>query len=158
MSYTAKYASAFYGPFRDAVDVTIADGGDRKGYQQDPRNAREALEEVHLDIAEGADMIYAERFGPVEAAANAEGVFAFGHFTDQSSLNPDIVLASAVALWDPAVMEIIDASGGEIYACKLAADMFHLTEEDLVDEVRGIITVGDMYALAEGEGTQIIFI
>lgn len=55
-------------------------------------------------------------------------------------------------------MEIIDASGGEIYACKLAADMFHLTEDDLVDEVRGIITVGDMYALAEGEGTQIIFI
>lgn len=55
-------------------------------------------------------------------------------------------------------LEIIDASGGEIYACKLAADMFHLTEDDLVDEVRGIITVGDMYALAEGEGTQILFI
>ncbi len=55
-------------------------------------------------------------------------------------------------------LEIIDASGGEIYACKLAADMFHLTEDDLVDEVRGIITVGHMYALAEGEGTQILFI
>ncbi|WP_412070453.1 DsrE/DsrF/DrsH-like family protein [Rubrivirga sp. IMCC43871] len=55
-------------------------------------------------------------------------------------------------------MEIIDASGGEIYACKLAADMFHLGKDDLIDEVRGIITVGDMYALAEGEGTQILFI
>ena len=68
-----------------------------------------ANESAIAQIAEGADMIYAERFGPVEAAANADGVFAFGHFTDQSSLNPDIVLASAVALWDPAVMEIIDA-------------------------------------------------
>jgi porphobilinogen synthase len=57
LAYAAKYASALYGPFRDAVDVTIAGGGDRKGYQQDPRNRREALREVELDIAEGADMI-----------------------------------------------------------------------------------------------------
>ena len=57
LAYAAKYASALYGPFRDAVDVTIAGGGDRKGYQQDWRNAREALTEVHADIAEGADMV-----------------------------------------------------------------------------------------------------
>jgi porphobilinogen synthase len=57
LAYSAKYASALYGPFRDAVDVTIAGGGDRKGYQQDPRNRREALEEVRLDVAEGADLI-----------------------------------------------------------------------------------------------------
>ncbi len=57
LAYSAKYASALYGPFRDAVDVTIADGGDRKGYQQDHRNAREAIREVELDIAEGADMV-----------------------------------------------------------------------------------------------------
>jgi len=57
LAYAAKYASALYGPFRDAVDVTIAGGGDRKGYQQDPANAREALAEVRLDIAEGADMV-----------------------------------------------------------------------------------------------------
>lgn len=57
LAYAAKYASSMYGPFRDAVDVTIADGGDRKGYQQDFRNSREALEEVHLDIIEGADMV-----------------------------------------------------------------------------------------------------
>ncbi|HET6873583.1 MAG TPA: porphobilinogen synthase [Acidimicrobiales bacterium] len=57
LAYAAKYASALYGPFRDAVDVTIAGGGDRKGYQQDPRNRREALREVELDIEEGADMI-----------------------------------------------------------------------------------------------------
>jgi porphobilinogen synthase len=57
LAYAAKYASALYGPFRDAVDVTIVGGGDRKGYQQDPRNRREALEEVRLDIAEGADLV-----------------------------------------------------------------------------------------------------
>ena len=57
MAYAAKYASALYGPFRDAVDVTIADGGDRRGYQQDARNRREALAEVALDIAEGADLV-----------------------------------------------------------------------------------------------------
>ena len=57
MAYAAKYASALYGPFRDAVDVTIAGGGDRKGYQQDPRNAREALAEVRADVDEGADLV-----------------------------------------------------------------------------------------------------
>jgi porphobilinogen synthase len=57
LAYAAKYASALFGPFRDAVDVTIAGGGDRKGYQQDPRNGREALAEVRLDLAEGADIV-----------------------------------------------------------------------------------------------------
>jgi porphobilinogen synthase len=57
LAYAAKYASALYGPFRDAVDVEIAAGGDRKAYQQDPSNLREALAEVALDIAEGADIV-----------------------------------------------------------------------------------------------------
>jgi porphobilinogen synthase len=57
LAYAAKYASALYGPFRDAVDVSIVDGGDRRGYQQDPRNIRESLREVELDIGEGADMV-----------------------------------------------------------------------------------------------------
>lgn len=57
LAYSAKYASALYGPFRDAVDVTIADGGDRRGYQQDWHNSREALEEIRLDLEEGADMV-----------------------------------------------------------------------------------------------------
>jgi porphobilinogen synthase len=57
LAYAAKYASALYGPFREAVDVTIAGGGDRKGYQQDWHNRREALAEVALDVAEGADMV-----------------------------------------------------------------------------------------------------
>ena len=57
LAYSAKYASSLYGPFRDAVDVQIVGGGDRKGYQQDPPNAREALEEIRTDLAEGADMV-----------------------------------------------------------------------------------------------------
>jgi porphobilinogen synthase len=57
LAYAAKYASALYGPFREAVDVSIAGGGDRRAYQQDPANRREALAEVALDVAEGADMV-----------------------------------------------------------------------------------------------------
>ncbi len=57
LAYAAKYASALYGPFRDAASVSIADGGDRRAYQQDPGNRREALLEVALDVAEGADMV-----------------------------------------------------------------------------------------------------
>lgn len=57
MAYSAKYASGLYGPFRDAVDVQIAGGGNRKGYQQDWRNFREALTEVAADIEQGADIV-----------------------------------------------------------------------------------------------------
>jgi porphobilinogen synthase len=55
LAYAAKYASAFYGPFRDAVESTLV--GDRQAYQQDPANVREALREVALDVAEGADIV-----------------------------------------------------------------------------------------------------
>ncbi len=55
LAYAAKYASAFYGPFRDAVESTLQ--GDRRTYQQDPANGREALREVRLDVAEGADVV-----------------------------------------------------------------------------------------------------
>ena len=57
MSYAAKYASAFYGPFRDAVGSRGLLKGDKKGYQMDPANANEALREVAMDIAEGADSV-----------------------------------------------------------------------------------------------------
>ncbi|MGZ0185730.1 MAG: porphobilinogen synthase [Acidimicrobiales bacterium] len=57
LAYSAKYASALYGPFRDAVDVQILGGGDRRGYQQDPPNAREAILEILADIEQGADMV-----------------------------------------------------------------------------------------------------
>jgi porphobilinogen synthase len=93
LAYSAKYASALYGPFRDAVDVEIADGGDRKGYQQDHRNIREAIREVDLDIAEGADMVMvkpamayldiisdvAERVDVPVAAYHVSGEYAMIH-------------------------------------------------------------------------------
>ena len=56
MAYAAKYASAFYGPFREAADSAPA-FGDRRGYQMDPPNAREALREIEADIEEGADIV-----------------------------------------------------------------------------------------------------
>ena len=56
LAYAAKYASALYGPFRDAAECA-PQFGDRRGYQMDPPNAREALDETALDVAEGADMV-----------------------------------------------------------------------------------------------------
>ena len=57
LAYAAKYASALYGPFREAVGVEIAGGGNRKTYQQDPANRRESLREAREDVAQGADII-----------------------------------------------------------------------------------------------------
>ncbi len=79
LAYAAKYASAFYGPFRDAVDSALGSDpsvpGDRSGYQQDPANAREALREVRLDLAEGADAVMVKpalAYLDVVAAVRAE--------------------------------------------------------------------------------------
>ena len=75
LAYSAKYASAEYGPFREAVDVTISGGGNRKAYQQDPANRRESMEEIRLDIAEGADAVMVKpalSYLDVIAAARAE--------------------------------------------------------------------------------------
>jgi porphobilinogen synthase len=89
LSYAAKYASAFYGPFRDAAE-SPPQFGDRSGYQMDPANGDEALREVALDLAEGADVVMVkpalayldiirrvkERFGVPVAAYNVSGEFA----------------------------------------------------------------------------------
>jgi len=89
LSYAAKYASAFYGPFREAADST-PQFGDRRGYQMDPANVREALREVRLDVEEGADMVMVkpalpyldviravrERFDLPLAAYNVSGEYA----------------------------------------------------------------------------------
>jgi porphobilinogen synthase len=90
MSYAAKYASAFYGPFRDAVGSAGALKGDKKTYQMDPANSDEALREVAMDLAEGADMIMVkpgmpyldiirrvrERFGVPTFAYQVSGEYA----------------------------------------------------------------------------------
>lgn len=89
MSYAAKYSSAFYGPFREAAQST-PQFGDRRSYQMDPANAREALREVELDLEEGADTIMVkpalpnldiihrvrERFDVPLAAYNVSGEYA----------------------------------------------------------------------------------
>ncbi|MFF2844715.1 porphobilinogen synthase [Streptomyces sp. NPDC058001] len=62
LAYTAKYSSAFYGPFREAVASSLK--GDRKTYQQDPANVRESLRELALDLAEGADLVMVKPAGP----------------------------------------------------------------------------------------------
>ena len=77
LAYTAKYASAFYGPFRDAVESTLQ--GDRRTYQMDPPNAEEALRELALDLAEGADIVMVKPALPYldvlrRVADNAGGV------------------------------------------------------------------------------------
>jgi porphobilinogen synthase len=89
MAYSAKYASAFYGPFREAAD-SAPQFGDRRGYQMDPANAREAMEEIALDLAEGADIVMVkpallyldvirrarERFDAPIAAYNVSGEYS----------------------------------------------------------------------------------
>jgi porphobilinogen synthase len=89
VAYSAKYASAFYGPFREVADSTPA-FGDRRGYQMDPGNVREALRECELDVAEGADVLMVkpalpyldvlraarERFDLPLAAYNVSGEYA----------------------------------------------------------------------------------
>jgi porphobilinogen synthase len=62
LAYTAKYSSAFYGPFREAVGSSLT--GDRKTYQQDPANVRESMRELALDLDEGADMVMVKPAGP----------------------------------------------------------------------------------------------
>ncbi len=130
LAYAAKYASALYGPFRDAVDVTIADGGDRKGYQQDPRNAREALAEIRADVAEGADMVMVKpalAYLDVIAAARA-GVdlpVAAYHVSGEYSM----IKAAAERGWidgDAVALEHLTAikrAGADVILTYLARDM-----------------------------------
>jgi porphobilinogen synthase len=73
LAYAAKYASAFYGPFREAVDSTL--DGDRRNYQQDPGNRRESVREVGLDLAEGADIVMVKpALGYLDVLADAAAV------------------------------------------------------------------------------------
>ncbi|MGB2695764.1 MAG: porphobilinogen synthase [Dehalococcoidia bacterium] len=97
MSYAAKYASAFYGPFREAAEST-PEFGDRRGYQMDPPNAREALAEIEDDIAEGADIVMVkpalayldvlakarQEFDLPLAAYNVSGEYAMVHAADRN--------------------------------------------------------------------------
>ena len=100
LAYAAKYASALYGPFRDAVDVTIAGGGDRRAYQQDPRNGREALAEIEQDLAEGADMIMVKpAMTSLDVLAAARGVVRVPLAAYHVSGEYSMIKAAAAAGW-----------------------------------------------------------
>jgi porphobilinogen synthase len=86
MSYAAKYASAFYGPYRDAIGSSGALKGDKKTYQMDPANSDEALREVALDIAEGADMVMVKPGMPyLDILARVKTTFGVPTFAFQVS-------------------------------------------------------------------------
>lgn len=86
MSYAAKFASAFYGPFRDAIGSTGVLKGDKRSYQMDPANTDEAIREVALDIAEGADMVMVKPGMPyLDVLARVKQEFALPTFAYQVS-------------------------------------------------------------------------
>ena len=110
MSYAAKYASAFYGPFRDAVGSGAAlRGGDKKTYQMDPANSDEALREVALDLAEGADMIMVKPGMPyLDILRRVNECFGVPTFAYQVSGEYSMIMAAVQNGWldhDRAMLE-----------------------------------------------------
>jgi porphobilinogen synthase len=113
MSYAAKYASAFYGPFRDAVGSGTALKGDKKTYQMDPANSDEALREVALDIAEGADMVMVKPGMPyLDIIRRVRDRFRVPTFAYQVSGEYAMIMAAVRNGWldhDRAMMESLIA-------------------------------------------------
>ena len=100
MSYAAKYASAFYGPFRDAVGSAKTLTGDKRSYQMDPGNSDEALREVALDIEEGADMIMVKPGLPyLDIVQRVKDAFAMPTFAYQVSGEYSMIMAAANNGW-----------------------------------------------------------
>jgi porphobilinogen synthase len=98
MAYAAKYASAFYGPFRDAVGSAGRLKGDKRGYQMDPANVAEALREVELDLAEGADMVMVKPGLPyLDVLARVKDAFGVPTFAYQVSGEYAMIEAAAAA-------------------------------------------------------------
>ena len=98
MAYAAKYASAFYGPFREAVGSQGRLKGDKRGYQMDPANIEEALREVELDLAEGADFVMVKPGLPyLDVVARVKDAFGVPTFAYQVSGEYAMIEASAAA-------------------------------------------------------------
>ena len=98
MAYAAKYASAFYGPFRDAVGSAGRLKGDKRGYQMNPANVEEALREVELDLAEGADMVMVKPGLPyLDVIARVKDAFGVPTFAYQVSGEYAMIEAAASA-------------------------------------------------------------
>jgi len=113
MAYTAKYASAFYGPFRDAVGSSVTLTGDKRTYQMDPGNCDEALREAELDIAEGADMIMVKPGLPyLDVLSRIKDEFGMPTFAYQVSGEYSMIMAAAQNGWldgEKAMMESLIA-------------------------------------------------
>ena len=113
MSYAAKYASCFYGPFRDAVGSTGALKGDKKTYQMDPGNTDEALREVAIDLAEGADMVMVKPGMPyLDVVARVKSEFKVPTFAYQVSGEYAMLKAAIGHGWldnDKTVLESLTA-------------------------------------------------
>ena len=109
MSYAAKYASAFYGPFRDAIGSAKALVGDKRTYQMDPANTDEALREIELDIEEGADMVMVKPGMPyLDVLRRVKDAFGMPTFAYQVSGEYSMIMAAANNGWidgDRAIME-----------------------------------------------------
>jgi porphobilinogen synthase len=100
MAYAAKYASAFYGPFREAVGSAKALTGDKRSYQMDPANSEEALREVALDIAEGADMVMVKPGMPyLDVLRRVSDTFPLPVFAYQVSGEYAMLVAAAERGW-----------------------------------------------------------
>jgi porphobilinogen synthase len=113
MAYAAKYASAFYGPFREAVGSAATLIGDKRTYQMDPANSDEALREVQLDISEGADMVMVKPGMPyLDILRRVKDAFAVPTFAYQVSGEYSMIMAAAQNGWldgEKAMMESLIA-------------------------------------------------
>ena len=113
MAYAAKYASAFYGPFREAIGSAKALKGDKRTYQMDPANGDEALREVALDIAEGADMVMVKPGLPyLDIVRRVKDTFAVPTFAYQVSGEYSMLMAAVERGWldaDRAILESLMA-------------------------------------------------
>jgi porphobilinogen synthase len=133
MAYAAKYASAFYGPYRDAIGSAKALRGDKKTYQMDPGNSEESLKEVALDIAEGADMVMVKPgLAYLDILHRVKETFALPTFVFQVSGEYAMIKAAGANGWideDRAVMETLlafkraGASGIITYFAPKAVDL-----------------------------------
>jgi len=130
LAYSAKYASALYGPFRDAVNVEIVGGGNRRAYQQDPANFREAMAEIDLDLQEGADLVMVKpalTYLDVIAAARARTnvpIVAY-HVSGEYSM---VKAAGALGYLDVAAVAMeqtlaIKRAGADLICTYFAADL-----------------------------------
>src|SRR3989440_2496395 len=113
MAYAAKYASAFYGPFRDAVGSSATLSGDKRTYQMDPSNSDEALREVELDIKEGADMVMVKPGMPyLDIVRRVKETFHLPTFGYQVSGEYSMLIAAAERGWlerDRVILESLTA-------------------------------------------------